>query len=416
MGSAAHLLVFEADPRGHAEEWLRHILAAAAEHEEIEALTLAVPASLAGRLRPALPEKARLQPLSAAEQENCTAPRLTRSAFARWRAMRQHLERSGATHGLFLGLDHLTLPLALGLGVGGRTLSGILFRPTAHYPAFGCRPSGVKESLRDFRKDLLLRLALRNPALGKVFSLDPFFPAHAQARYARGEKVLPLGDPVFSPPPPRPEERGLAERIPEDRVAFLLFGELTERKGVIPLLEALRLLPSRVARRTAVTLAGRVDTAVAEQVSELIAKLREEQPALWLNCADRWLSAGELAALIEASDVVMAPYQRFVGSSGVLLWAARAGRPVICQDYGLLGQLTERYRLGATVDSRDPRAIAAAIAECVERGPDVLRAPDDLSGFLESRNPEAFAAALLGAATAGDGHPGSPWHPTAVQA
>ena len=78
--------------------------------------------------------------------------------------------------------------------------------------------------------------------------------------------------------------------------------------------------------------------------------------------AHRWLGDGEIAGLVRWSDVVLAPYQRFVGSSGVLLWAAAAGRPVITQDRGLLGELTRRHGLGTAVDTTDPAALAAAVA------------------------------------------------------
>ena len=190
-------------------------------------------------------------------------------------------------------------------------------------------------------------------------------------------------------------ERELAEAIPQDRTSFLLFGELTERKGVLPFLEALKLLPRQIARQVAVTLAGRVDPGIALQVQERIRELERGQPDLWLNLVDRWLADGEVAALVGGSDVVMAPYQRFVGSSGVLIWAARCGRPVICQDYGLLGRLTESCGLGVTVDSRDPHALASAISAAAECDTPSLGPQAERDRFLESRTPEAFARRLL---------------------
>ncbi len=57
--------------------------------------------------------------------------------------------------------------------------------------------------------------------------------------------------------------------------------------------------------------------------------------------------------LLKRCDVVLIPYQRHVGSSGLLIWAASAGKPVITQDFGLIGALTRAYKLGQTVDTKN---------------------------------------------------------------
>ncbi|MGZ5825931.1 MAG: hypothetical protein ACXWIO_07975, partial [Croceibacterium sp.] len=45
--------------------------------------------------------------------------------------------------------------------------------------------------------------------------------------------------------------------------------------------------------------------------------------------------------------------QRFVGSIGILLWAVRAGRPGLTQEFGMIGRLTRDHRLGTVADSAD---------------------------------------------------------------
>ena len=202
--SEAHrILIFEPDPEGHALEWLEHLMAfVAAERRDTE-IWLVAPEALCGALSRALPANAadRIQvvALSPLERRLCALRLLSVSAFARWWTMRRHLRRSGAQHGFFLMLDLLSLPLALGLGAGGKRVSGILFRPSVHYSAIGPYKPSRGERLRDGRKDVLYRLMLRNPALERVLSLDPFFPEHARKHYARGDKVLALPDPANPP-------------------------------------------------------------------------------------------------------------------------------------------------------------------------------------------------------------------------
>jgi glycosyltransferase involved in cell wall biosynthesis len=77
---------------------------------------------------------------------------------------------------------------------------------------------------------------------------------------------------------------------------------------------------------------------------------------------DGFVTDDEMHALFGCASLVLMPYQRHVGSSGVLVRAAAAGVPVLCQRYGMLGQLVEDRRLGLTVDTGSPEAIAAGLA------------------------------------------------------
>lgn len=390
-----HLLIFEPDPRGHAQEWIEHLLAAAARAPRPPVLSLAVASELADRLGSEGVDGGRTIRLSAREQSLCTQRRLAVSGFARWWAMRRHLKRSGASHGLFLSIDHLSLPLGLGLPVADRPVSGILFRPSMHYPVLGSDRPTAREWIRDRRKDMLYGGMLRNPAVQSVLSLDPYFPAYAAQRYRRGDKLVGVLDPALPPPAPSLADEGLARAIPGNRVAFVLFGELTERKGVLPLLESLSRLPAELAGTVAVVLAGRLDAALRTAVHRTAARVRAAHPGLWLHLEDRRLTMGEIAALIRRSNIVLAPYQRFVGSSGILMWAARMERPVICQKYGLVGRLARDHALGLAVDAGDPSALAGAIETAVRRGPESLGDRVRMSAFAAAHSPERFARTVL---------------------
>jgi glycosyltransferase involved in cell wall biosynthesis len=116
---------------------------------------------------------------------------------------------------------------------------------------------------------------------------------------------------------------------------------------------------------------------------------------LWLHIEDRWLASGEIAALVEQSDVVLAPYQRFVGSSGVLLWAARAGKCVLAQDYGLVGRLVADHHLGLAVDTSDVRALARALATIVHQGPERFIDTQSASAFAAAHTARSFATSVF---------------------
>lgn len=391
------LLVLEPAEQGHGREWLHHLANHAGRLIPSVQLTFAVSASLAGRLReelPAGPNRPAVVALAPRETALCNHRNLVVSAFARWAAMRRLLAESGHRHGLFLEMDHLTLPLALGLPIGrGRSVSGILFRPSVHYDSRAGRH--MADRLRDARKDLLYRLMLPHPALHTVHTLDDGFPGFARERYPAGEKVVALPDPAFPPTRSTEADRALAGRVPGGRFVLVLFGVLTVRKGVLALLRASARLDAGTAGRIALVIAGEPAPEIRQRLDDAVSALRTAQPGLWLHVEPRRLSSGEIEALIERCDCVLAPYQRFVGSSGVLMWAAARGRPVIAQDYGLVGRLVREHGLGIAVDTTDPPALAAAMTAAAGCAAGELADPARMAAFAAGRTPEAFAAALV---------------------
>jgi putative colanic acid biosynthesis glycosyltransferase WcaI len=404
--ASPHALVFEPDSEGHPQEWLCHLIDFAHRESSRQVVSLVVAPTLyralAARVDDSQTERVRILPLSPAAVRLCTRLPLAISGFARWWFMRRYLARTGAQTGQFLSLDLVSLPLALGLGVGnGRRIGGILFRPSVHYRLLGAYRPYRWERIRDLRKTVLYRLMLLNRALDVVLTLDPFFPRHAARFYRAGAKVRAIPDPVHPTASVAESERALAHSVPSGRTAFLLFGHLTARKGTLTLLEALRLVPERMAGRIAVILAGKLDPAIAGEVATLRARLAAMQPDLMLEVVDRRLSTGEIEALVGRTDVVLAPYQRFVGSSGVLLWAARAGKPLLTQDFGLIGPLVRNYRLGLPIDADRADALAVGIVRLVQEGPRSFIDPQAARAFVARNTPDRFAELVF--AGAGEG-------------
>ncbi len=389
------LVVLEPDVEGHPREWLRHLISFTAGRGAGYVVWLIVAPEvyrdLAADLATQSTGRVRLLALTSVEKRLCSHRRLAVSGFARWWTMRRYLRLLGAEAGHFLSIDHVSLPLALGFGAAGRRLGGILFRPSVHYPALGSRRARWREWLRDARKALLYQLMLLNHAVRVVLTLDPYFPAYAEHRYIKGSKVRAVPDPAHPSVNGTPDDDRIADALPHGRTVFLLFGYLTERKGVLALMEALRLLPVGDAAKVAVVLAGKVEPGIRPMLSDLYQRVTAEQPDVWVHIEDRRISSGELDALVRRSDVVLAPYQRFVGSSGVLLWAARLGKPVLTQEFGLLGRLVKDYQLGLAADCDDPRALARAMGDIVQRGAAAFINQPAAHDFVVARTPQRFA-------------------------
>lgn len=391
-----HILIFEPDPRGHTFEWLAHLMRHAINEASGQRVTFAVARELAEKLA-ALddvkrPARVKIVALDEAERRACLNDMLVISGFARWWVMRRQLKRTGADHGLFLCLDHLSLPLALGLRAAGRSLSGILFRPSTHYRALTNIMPSRGERLRDLRKRVLYGLMLRNPALIRVLSLDPYFARMRDCAGGHKDKIEALADPAF---PMEQESEAPRDDAPQTRTRFLLFGALTERKGILALYDALMRLPPDVARRCAVTIAGRIDPALTPALKTRMATLAYVQPDLWIEQEDRFVPDDELNALIRRSDIILAPYQRFVGSSGVMLRAASAEKPVLTQDYGLLGKLARDFTLGLTTETDRPERLAEAITSLVRDGAGKHFNAAGAAAFIATHSPDDFATAVF---------------------
>ena len=294
-------------------------------------------------------------------------------------AVRQH--RPQRTLAMYF--DHLQVALALHLPLPSVPLSGILFRPALHYAMLEERQPKFADRLWQWRKGLLLARALRHRSLEAVFSLDPVAVPALRALTPSRVRVVALPDPADLGSVTRSAGSVRATYgVEPGRVLLVLFGALDERKGTFALLAALRKLPPPVAARASVLLAGRPLGDAGPRLRREVAALSLSTPAQIL-LHDRFVPDHEVQNLLAAADVVLAPYLRHVGSSGVLMRAAAAGTPVLSQAYGLMGWQVRTYALGRTVDTEAPDVLARALA-------DAIAAPH--AGFNRARA-ATFAAA-----------------------
>jgi hypothetical protein len=65
------------------------------------------------------------------------------------------------------------------------------------------------------------------------------------------------------------------------------------------------------------------------------------------------LSEQEYVDYIAAADLVCMPYRGMFGTSGVLTHAAHAGKFVLGPEFGTIGELVRRYRLGIACNTED---------------------------------------------------------------
>jgi glycosyltransferase involved in cell wall biosynthesis len=96
-------------------------------------------------------------------------------------------------------------------------------------------------------------------------------------------------------------------------------------------------------------------------------QVRQAQLGRWVGFDSRYRDAGALAALVQAADVVLLPYDSTDQvTSGVLIEAVAAGKPVVATRFPHARELLAGGA-GMLVPHRDPPAIAAALRSMITR-------------------------------------------------
>jgi len=103
-----------------------------------------------------------------------------------------------------------------------------------------------------------------------------------------------------------------------------------------------------------------------------------------------------MRGFLERCRSVPLPYRRHLGSSGVMLQALRAGRPVIVDEAGLMGERVTKHHLGLTIQGGDFDELVAAFLKLEEMGASAFA--DDIADFVTHFSRQQVALAILAAA------------------
>ncbi len=201
-------------------------------------------------------------------------------------------------------------------------------------------------------------------------------------------EVLPIPHTPASPPAPPP---------PHDRPMHCVsLGNARDEKGFAEILAAITIL-----REAPGGLSGLRFTLQANDLSAVLAEplaafQRDMPPEVTL--LHEALEPAAYDALLGESDLVLLPYWRSIyeaRTSGVLLEALAAGRPVICTAQTWMADELALHGAGIEVPERDPQALARAITAARAAWPALAsRAPADRGACLARHGGAAFMAAI----------------------
>ena len=297
-------------------------------------------------------------------------------------------------HCLIMYFDTSWLPLILGKKAAC-SFSGIYFRPTLHYRHFTNYSPEWQSKFSQWREKLTWMRIVQHPQLKNILCLDPYAVEHLQSS-SKQVNLVHLPDPVqiYDDCDLTPAKLRSQMGIEDDRLVFLLFGALTERKGVNQVLDAIALLPLELSQKVSLLLAGPISDNFKPQVEAKIASVSQSHPVR-IIVRDEFLAERDIQQYFQVADIILAPYQGHIGMSAITVRAAAAQKPLICSNFGLMGKVVCRHQLGLTVDSSKPQAIADGIKECLSKSPDKLGDRQKMLDFATQNSTSNFARTII---------------------
>src|SRR5258708_4900301 len=218
----------------------------------------------------------------------------------------------------------------------------------------------------------LFRRLLKQPDLKELLTIDPTLIHYARHQQgAEFSKLQYLPDPSESLPPLSKREARKSLGIPADCKAILVYGSLSERKGISHLIRAMNL--PECPENVHVVVAGSQDEGVkallgSPAAASLIAADR-------LHLVSGYIPTSRVAQLVYASDAMWIGYIDFFTMSGVLVLASRHGLPSITTHQGIVGYLSRMHACGVPVDPRSEESIIEVLRRISIGDPSLARAP-----------------------------------------
>lgn len=170
--------------------------------------------------------------------------------------------------------------------------------------------------------------------------------------------------------------------IPKNKIYFH-FGSLSERKGTLEILKAIKLVKPSIQKESTFIFAGKVKKEISEDFYRLISEIKQTNSSQ-IIIIDRFCEYSLIAELCKKSDILLMPYKVVSQSSGVIGYAAQYNTPVLAPAKGLIGKLVKKYKLGYVI----PEVNSYSIAEFINKR-DIL-VKQIPSNYLKENNVDNF--------------------------
>lgn len=147
--------------------------------------------------------------------------------------------------------------------------------------------------------------------------------------------------------------------INEQNVTFIMYGNLSDYKGVDVFVEAIKELPERYQKKIHGVIAGEM------QNKELCKKLQSESKDLNIDWYPYFLPNKELYERIDSANVIVLPY-RSISQSGVLLLALYFRRYIITSDLTAFKETLQGFSDDMFFESESPMSLSQLMMRYID--------------------------------------------------
>ena len=167
--------------------------------------------------------------------------------------------------------------------------------------------------------------------------------------------------------------------IETDKFVIACPGAVNERKGSDRLLDAVASLDEREIQ---LVLFGKHSAVLEEKV--------RKTNSVSVRSVNRFATQQEFEQLFAASDLIAVCYPRHIGSASILLRAVAAGKSIVASDWGWIGWVAKKFKLGEVCDPQSIASIAQAIQNARSKIGQEL--PEPARQFIKYHTPENHVA------------------------
>jgi glycosyltransferase involved in cell wall biosynthesis len=403
--SRRRIMLFDMSCGGHHAAYIQHLIRYWGEHDLPGHIDIVVMPQFLDQHQDVVElatsyrgDQLRFVPITAKEEAELG----TRSTFVQrkvralreWSLMSRYAKTLGTTECLLMYFDTFQLSAVLRRKLPC-PFSGLYFRPRFHYGDFQPSTLSRKDRIRHWQERLHISLALRHPQFKTLFCLDQFAVNHLN-QFSSNTQVVYLPDPVQTYSDSESKAKSLKANlgIEPDRLVCLVFGVIDGRKGIHQILEAVAMLPPHLWQKLCLLLVGPISSADKARVEAQIIKL-SQLLSVQVVTHDQFVIDREIQPYFEMADVVLATYQHHVGTSSILIRAASAQKPVLCCDYGLMGEWTRHYKLGLIVNSAVVSEIAKGLTQFLQESPEKFFDSSNAKDFAQQNSAGKYAETIF---------------------
>ena len=150
--------------------------------------------------------------------------------------------------------------------------------------------------------------------------------------------------------------------VKEDAIVLSHIGVLSERKGTLNILKAIKEMSVVDRNQFVFVFAGKIDLDIKDEFYRLAAECSEKYR---LIIKDYFCSYEEISAICKSSNVLLIPYLNNSQSSGVLGYAAQFNVPVFSPSSNMLGKIVRKSKLGYISSDVEILGIKTFLESCL---------------------------------------------------